>query len=239
MKRGSLFVTACLLISGALRIAGPGAATPAPQGNESAQKTNVASAGKKAPEIPYQEKFNGKIKEFYGVKEGDSDQNKDLATYFKSLQTPADSSKGGPVQFVIAILPDPVHTHLGLFFDRSAEALQQAAQMSNYVFDRAIMPWDRTPHTDASDLKARQEARAAQAQRESYPGLMLFRASVEPKTASAQADDSKQALSANSPSTKSPTPPQGPLFVLIVGETPTAGVNKAQFRHALEIIRDV
>jgi len=239
MKRGGLFFAAFLFISGALRIAGPGAAAPQNQQKEAPQKANSAGDEKNAPQIPYLKKFTGKIEEFYGVQESDSANPASLIAYMKAHKDTADPIRDEPVQFVIAILPDPVHTRLGLFFDRSAEALQQAAQMQHYVFDRAIMPWDRTPHAEPSDLKARQEARAAQAQRESYPGLMLFRASVEPKTASAQADDSKQALSANSPSTKSPTPPQGPLFVLIVGETPTAGVNKAQFRHALEIIRDV
>src|SRR5437764_2356887 len=31
-------------------------------------------------------------------------------------------------QFLIATVPDPVHTHLGLFFDRNIESIEEAAQ---------------------------------------------------------------------------------------------------------------
>ena len=218
MKKGSLFIAAFLLISGVLRIAGPGAAAPAPEGNEPAQKTNKANAGKNTPQAPYLEKFEGKIKEFYGVREGDSGQNTSLASYLKVLQTSSDPLKREPVQFVIAILPDPVHTHLGLLFDRGVEALQQAAQMSDYVFDQAIMPWDRTPHAKSSDLKTSREEIEEQAQRESYPGLLIFRRDL---------------------SLLKSTSPKGPLFVLVVGETPTAGLNKEQFRNAVKIALEI
>src|SRR5271170_1475073 len=220
MKRGGLFFAAFLFISGALRIAGPGAAAPQNQQKEAPQKANSAGDEKNAPQIPYLKKFIGKIEEFYGVQESDSANPASLIAYMKAHKDTADPIRDEPVQFVIAILPDPVHTRLGLFFDRSAEALQQAAQMSNYVFDRAIMPWDRTLHTDASDLKTRQEQSEEQAQRESNPGLLIFRRYVS------------NVQGANSS-------PKGPLFVLVVGETPTAGLNKEQFRNAVKIIQEI
>ena len=96
---------------------------------------------------------------------------------------PSNQAQRPPAQFVIAIFPDPVHTRLGLLFDRYAEALQQAAQMKRYDFDRAIMPWDRTQRPEASDLKTRREEREEQAQRESYPGLMIFRHSEDSEIA--------------------------------------------------------
>jgi hypothetical protein len=227
MKRGGLFVAALFLISGVLRISGPGATAPAPQGVERTQKTEKANAGKNTPEIPYVEKFNAQIKAFYGVAESDSGQDNSLASFFKALQTPQDSSKGGPVQFVIAILPDPVHTHLGLLFDRGTEALQQAAQGSDYVFDRAIMPWDHTPNTQSSGVSI-QEGTEEQAQRESYPGLLIFRRDV--------LNDSR----ARNPSLPhSGSSRKGPLFVLVVGETPTAGLNTEQFRNAERIVREI
>lgn len=44
------------------------------------------------------------------------------------LQTP-------DVRYIIATLPDPVHTHFSMLFDRLTEALQQAAQDQGYNYD--------------------------------------------------------------------------------------------------------
>ena len=46
------------------------------------------------------------------------------------------------IKFVIASLPDPVHTHMALQFDRSIETIQSSAQANGYLFSRAWMPWD-------------------------------------------------------------------------------------------------
>ncbi len=228
MKKGSLFVAAFLLVSGVLRIGGPGAAVPERRGNEASQTENEASAQKKAPQIPYLEKLKGKIQEFCGIKENNTGQGTNLGAYFKALQTSSDDSKREPIKFVIAILPDPVHTHLGLFFDRSVEALQQAAQVSDYVFDRAIMPWAHVPKNASSDMKGRQEETEEQAQQESYPGLLMFRRDV-----------SNDLYNRNLFLPNTGTSPQGPLFVFVVGETPTAGLNREQFRNALKIVQEI
>jgi hypothetical protein len=239
MKKGSLLLAAFLLISGTLRMAGPGAAAPMQREKETQQKAKNEEAQKNPPKIPYLEKFAAEIEQFYGLEEGSSGKNTDLPSHFKALHALSGLAGQGPVQFVIAILPDPVHTRLGLSFDRGAEAIQQAAQMKRYVFDRAIMPWDRTRRSEATDLKTRQEDREEQEQRESYPGLMIFRANEAPGKASSQGDDSKNALTANPHATKNDATAEGPLFLLVVGETPTAGVNKAQFRHAVQIIENL
>jgi hypothetical protein len=39
------------------------------------------------------------------------------------------------MRFVIATLPDPLHSHFPLTFDRSAEAIQEAAQDDQYVYN--------------------------------------------------------------------------------------------------------
>ncbi|MGC1613310.1 MAG: hypothetical protein WA736_01365 [Candidatus Acidiferrum sp.] len=236
MKRGGLFLAAFLLIGGMLRIAGPGAASPAAQGSESLRKTNDTKTVKNAPKIPYLAKFAGEIKEFYGVQEAGSGAGTDLASYFEGLHAPLGQAKREPAQFVIATFPDPVHTHLGLFFDRSAEALQQAAQMKGFVFDRAVMPWERTPHGKPSDLKTRQEDVEEQKQRESYPGLLIFRPPRESLAASAQSEASDNSREPRQSSAEIGKAARSPLFVLVVGETPTAGVNREQFRNAVQII---
>jgi hypothetical protein len=237
MKRGGLFFAAFLLISGMLRLTSPGASQPAPQEKQAPQKTNKRAPQKDIPKIPYLEKFAAKIEQFYGLDAVQADKETNLDPEFKAIRDSSQFSNGGTVQFVIAILPDPVHTRLGLFFDRSAEALQQAAQMQHYEFDRAIMPWDRVPPPEASDSKNRQEEREEQAKRESFPGLMIFRPSETRQSTASQTDDSKKTQATNSSSTTNSTPARGPLFVLVVGETPTAGLNKQQFRNALKIMR--
>jgi len=45
-------------------------------------------------------------------------------------------------KFVIATLPDPIHTHLALMFDRMAEVIQQAAQDERYSYEASWLPWD-------------------------------------------------------------------------------------------------
>ena len=221
-----------------LRLTGSGTDAPATPGNEPEQKANPAKSSESISKIPYLEKFAAKIKEFYGVQDDESAQGADLSTYFKALQVPSNQAQRPPVQFVIAIFPDPVHTRLGLLFDRYAEALQQAAQMKRYDFDRALMPWDRTQRPEASDLKTRREEREEQAQRESYPGLMIFRHSEDSEIAPPQADNTSL-LNQNSSASNSSEAAKGPLFVLVVGETPTAGLNRQQFRNAIQIIEAI
>lgn len=54
------------------------------------------------------------------------------------------------IQFVIASLPDPVHTHMALLFDRGIETIESAAQASGFLSSRAWMPWDISTHTISS-----------------------------------------------------------------------------------------
>ena len=45
------------------------------------------------------------------------------------------------VKFVIALAPDPIHTHLSGYFDRTMDAIQAAAQDEQYVYDSSWLPW--------------------------------------------------------------------------------------------------
>jgi hypothetical protein len=118
---------------------------------------------------------------------------------------------GNDVKFAIAIVPDPVHTHLSLFFDRTMDAIQQGARQAGWIFDRASMPWDSQEHPESTDFRARLGQQEYQDNKEALPGLMIFRYAI--------------AKNLNTP-----------LYVFVVGETPTGGVNKDQFRTALDLI---
>jgi hypothetical protein len=106
------------------------------------------------------------------------------------------------IRAMIAIVPDPVHTHMSLQFDRSMEALQLAAESRGYVIDRYWLPW----HAD-------KVADAEAAARERQPGVLLFRWNGAVRAA-------------------------GPnlLFIFVVSDTSTAGINGSQFARATEYL---
>jgi hypothetical protein len=52
------------------------------------------------------------------------------------------SQKTSQLKLVIAILPDPMHTHFSVLFDQLAAAIQEGAQDEKYDFDSSWLPWD-------------------------------------------------------------------------------------------------
>lgn len=56
-----------------------------------------------------------------------------------------------PQDFIIAIVPDPRHTHLALQFDRTVDAIEEAAGNEGYIYDRDIMPWDPKAHSESDE----------------------------------------------------------------------------------------
>ena len=108
--------------------------------------------------------------------------------------------------YIIAIVPDPVHTHLALQFDRAIEAIEEAMQDRGFVFAHAILPWESKTHPETDDYENRLEAEWFTAAREDFPGLMVFRG------------DSKH--------------PGERRFVWVVAETPTGGIQTSQFQKA-------
>jgi len=114
--------------------------------------------------------------------------------------------------YSVAIVPDPVHTHLGLFTDRTMDAIQQGAQQAGWIFDRAWLPWDAEEHPESTDFRIRVQQEDYKSAKEDIPGLVIFRRVLPPNEAMNR-----------------------PLFVFVVGETPTGGFNKTQFQTALQV----
>jgi hypothetical protein len=111
---------------------------------------------------------------------------------------------------MIAIVPDPVQTHLPLRFDRAIDAIELAAESMKYVLDRYWLPWDLDPKADWTDYESFQATKKDRNQKEREPGLLMFRWEGEPEEAEATV-----------------------LYVFLVGESPTAGVNGEQFVNAV------
>jgi hypothetical protein len=83
-------------------------------------------------------------------------------------------TKPSRLKFVIALMPDPLHTHLSRLFDQFAVALQEGAQDEKYDFDSSWLPWDDDdpPYALLADEKASSWEKDF---KESQPGIILFR----------------------------------------------------------------
>jgi hypothetical protein len=126
------------------------------------------------------------------------------------------------VAAMIAIAPDPAHTHLALMFDRTIETVQLAAQSANYVADRYWLPWDVARKTEWADYDSLQKANEDQKQNEKQPGLILFRWDGEHE----EGGNGRVGNAAV-------------LYVFLVTDTATAGMNGEQFSNAVKYVREV
>lgn len=128
--------------------------------------------------------------------------------------------KASRMRFVIATVPDPLHTHFPLFFDRTAEAIQEAAQDGKYVYNSSWLPWD-TEQSSYMLLDDQDKSDKRREQEEDQPGFLLFRGPL--------VDPYPKGIPDNSPFGEG-------LLVLIVGEEPTGGIHRRQFENAIEWI---
>jgi hypothetical protein len=228
MKHGGLLFAALLLVGGVLRIAGPDALPLPRQLSTSSSATakqsttpsvSLAGAGKSAWELSLAEK----IAESFSCSSETERKSADDAAHWNVPVASRDS-----VEFVISMVPDPVHTHLALSFDRTIEALELAVQENQrFVFDRAILPWSHTPGKTADSPEARLAGLQERRERETNPGLLIFRSS--PGLPSDRGDGSGPGGCTSRRS----------LFVFLVAETPTGGIRAKQFQNALKIMREI
>src|ERR1700761_6940067 len=146
------------------------------------------------------------------------DEDEDDARYGEQpVLIPGDESTAH-LRFVVATLPDPLHTHLALMFDRFAEVIQAAAQDENYDYDESWLPWEETEQK-YDKIDDEDTAMDRKRYREEQPGMLLFRAPSDLK------NDGSLAQFRNG------------LIVFVVGEDPTRGIHSTQFTNALRWIR--
>ena len=144
---------------------------------------------------------------------GDKDRKSELAcsgpTPFDRWGFPQDTSHVD-VTALIAITHNPVHTHMALSFDRSIDAILQAATDNGYVSSAYWLPWrSRGEVSKLSDLQFDLEPRH-DPQREREPGLIVLRQATN------YAGFNKV------------------VFLFVVGETTTQGVDGAQLQRAFK-----
>jgi hypothetical protein len=134
------------------------------------------------------------------------------------------------LKFVIALLPDPVHTHQPVLFDQFVVAIQEGAQDEKYDFDSSWLPWDDDESTPYALLADQKTADLEKGQRESQPGIILFRKSAD--CSSGCENDSGAPAKKSNEGTLSKSYREG-LVVFVVGEEATQGIHAEQFRNAL------
>ena len=142
-----------------------------------------------------------------GSESSNSNSKKGRAAYCNNLTAIQESPA-----VAIAVLPDPVHSQLALRFDTSVDELQNSIADSGWFYDRSWLPWEGKEHSGDVDFPDRMKNRNGQEQYETNPGVILFRPDPDHGTSS-------------------------PLVVLVVGDTPTGGVNSDQFRNAVKVIQ--
>ncbi len=113
--------------------------------------------------------------------------------------------------FLIAMVPNPISTHLPLSFDRTVEIIQQAAQDNRYQYESSWLPWNEPK--DYSSLADEQTGEESQDDQEKQPGVLIFRSS-----SNQVADEGGE----------------GGLVVFVVSELPTGGINQEEFDNATE-----
>ena len=121
------------------------------------------------------------------------------------------------LNFLIATVPNPIETHLALWFDRAVESIINAAGSVGFRFQEAWIPWNADLVREESDIDKRKEMEAERRRRGKEPGVLLFRNSDT--------------------CTKTPQRCQyRDLVVLLVPETPTGGIEPDVFADATKMI---
>ncbi len=128
---------------------------------------------------------------------------------------PASIASEYDIEFLIVALPDPRDSRFGYLFDRNLDAIQRAVETAGYVLDRFDFPWQERGNETAA-ISEPDSAKTPRYLRE--PGVVLFRDSASFVSKEGAAPSGKNKL----------------LALLLVGETPTAGVNQATLTSALE-----
>lgn len=122
------------------------------------------------------------------------------------------------LNFLILTVPDPVTTPLALYFDRSIDALEAAGQQYGFYPDHYWLPWP-LPGAATAPGDTSHDSRVTEilnAFRSSQPGLIIL-------------SGTSSTCSAGSAAT---TPCA--TFAFLVSESPTSGIDRAQFKNAVQ-----
>src|SRR6185312_6580654 len=85
------------------------------------------------------------------------------------------------IEFLIACVPDPLHTRLSLFTDAAIQAIESGAFAGGWEFATQWLPWYDNADPSEKDPKQRRTERAEVHDQENEPGLLVFRRAPKPR----------------------------------------------------------
>ncbi|MGI8772909.1 MAG: hypothetical protein ACR2JE_15915 [Acidobacteriaceae bacterium] len=127
------------------------------------------------------------------------------------------------ISAIVATVPDPIHSHLALDFDRSIDGILLAAADNHYLSSNYWLPWRSqvsTSSTGESTSNATKPTEADSA-RERQPGLIILR--YAPDAHEWEHRDKNGFARTNY---------RRVIYLFLVGETPALGVNGNQLQNA-------
>jgi hypothetical protein len=154
---------------------------------------------------------------------GEKGKNLDVS-FSGNQQDKGDERTGcgeGRLAYMIALVSDPVNSHLSLAFDRTVESVQRAVMAAGYSYSNYYFPWDTNLSREQPDLEKRREQKEEKKRVEKWPGLLLFRKKAHPVVTTDVCGNLYEFSY---------------LAVFLVSETPTAGINRIEFQRAVSYI---
>jgi hypothetical protein len=121
------------------------------------------------------------------------------------------------IRAIIATVPDPIHSHFALEFDRTVDAFMQAAADNRYLGSSYWLPW-RSPSASSTETATIATQTEEDRKREQQPGLIILK--YNPR------DDEKKDLGWSGY--------HRVVYLFLVGESPSFGVDGNQLRNALQ-----
>jgi hypothetical protein len=137
---------------------------------------------------------------------------------------PDDGPNEHEITAIIATVPDPIHSHLALDFDRAIDAILLAAADNHYLNSYYWLPWRSQISTSSSGESTSNASRANEADntRERQPGLIILR----------YAPDAREWDPNHPENGFARTHYRRVIYLFLVGETPALGVNGNQLQNA-------
>lgn len=122
------------------------------------------------------------------------------------------------VRAIVAMVPDPIHSHFALAFDRTIDSLMQAAADNRYLGSSYWLPWKSLPGSTSSTEASPTTTQTDESRkREQQPGLIILK--YNPR------EDERKDLEWSDY--------HRVVYVFLVGESPELGVDGNQLRNAL------
>ena len=247
--RGGLATTIALLIAAILgasyiprkaadSTSAGGAQRPAAKLPTGASKTQQQAAAKEKA-TPSCDQIAKRLKRLYPAGEPVPMPDSCYPDRVEGAKTVAAKTNPG-VNFAVAIVPNPVQTHLPLTFDRAIESIQQAAQDNNFSYDGSWFPWNHSEKAYES-LSDEEQAARLESELQEQPGILVFRRGLNSEGIASAFKDCERVresgeIDPNCTQLGSDdlyAPYTRDLVIFVVAEQPTGGISDGQFEQAL------